>query len=549
MSALLQQIESALTDLYSPSVPASRRTEIEAQLLSFKTETPNAWAAALEFLRGEHASLQLQFYAASIVDHYARPHVFDKLPPAEQSELLEQTLQTLQLKHPLLHPSAASKLTVGYVRLCLASTPAPPQVPPPLTKLFADLSSPTSPDHHVVSAAVLAALLVEYASLSLTSPLRGSRRRAATQALRAIVLPALPPVLASLVSPASPHEKSGLVQEHALRALGTVLSYPKEYKITRTMDITPLISLPLLQSLFSLASLPPPPTPPSPLAPLALEAVNEIIAANRWPAGAARDFALLICEQALSLVEAAAPAAAALPDEHLAQLTNFLVLFAERHLRAALEAPGFDAPAFLLRAATFCFALPGAAQLTASLAVWVKVAEFLEASEGAGAFLEQNERGLTGVLEAAVRAATFRHSGGRLAELDGGEVCFPALGEGGGAEEEEEPDGAGKEEADNGTVIDDAMDFALRESELGLLLSEVSVMTKLLSSLSKAATVAAFAAVSSLLNESLADLSAALADPAAGAGRAEKLCWDACVALRLLSTSLAAAAVFWGSEQ
>jgi len=88
MSSLLLQIEGALADLYSPTTTSSRRQEVEAHLESFRAQTPDAWRPALEFLQLSSTpaspSLQMMYYASSVIDHFATPKIHDSLPPQTQ---------------------------------------------------------------------------------------------------------------------------------------------------------------------------------------------------------------------------------------------------------------------------------------------------------------------------------------------------------------------------------------------------------------------------------------------------------------------------------
>ena len=429
MASLLLQIESALIDLYNPNVSTAQRAAVEVSLAAFRSQTPNAWQPALDFLQqldplnpaaATPPSLQMQFYASSIVSHFAVPKVFDHLDGSTQAQLIDCTLVVLQKTYERLHPAAASKLVAAYVRLIKNDTTV--QHPAHIGSLLQSLSSPTNPPQAnlLVEVHILAVLVDEFPSFSLNSPMRGARRRAVTAVLKTIILPSLPSLLCQLLSDSQRDkhsDKHTAPQHHVLSALATVLSYPTRYKVTRTMDVSPLISLPLLSTLFATASpstsppstaSPSSPPPPvfSPHATLALSCVNEIISRNCWPSGSSQDFVLLVCGHALSLVSAAGsdPAAlGALPEEYRSQLTNFLLHFSSLHLRSALLSPTFSSSTFLLLTASYTFNLPTSQEQTAALAVWIKIAEFAEGDERATGFLAQNEQGLSGVLEAAIR--------------------------------------------------------------------------------------------------------------------------------------------------
>ena len=160
-------------------------------------------------------------------------------------------------------------------------------------------------------------------------------------------------------------------------------------------------------------------------------------------------------------------------------------------------------------------------------------------------------QGLSSVLDAAIKTCTYTHSPALLDLLDGGDTTFPTFSPSTDApsSSDDEPSSSPSDDSDSCPIIDDSMDAALRESELGTLLAEASILTKILSSLSSLSTLSAFSLTSTLLSSTLSSLNAALssASPTSPLSTTQ-LCWDACVSLRLLQTSLAAAAVFHCSD-
>ena len=301
------------------------------------------------------------------------------VPP--QSELLSNTLTTLSNTYLHLHPSAATKLLAAYTRLLRNSTTQADTAQ--VSSLLATLSSSPTP----LLLHILSVLVDEFAAFPLGKPLRGAHRHQITVVLKTVILPALPAILPPLLTAPT------LPPTHTLQTLATVLSYPVRYQSTRTMDITPLISLPLLQSLFALAA-PPPNAPPAAEAPLALECINEIVSRNCWPSNEGKNFVLLICSHALSLISSCSSpdTLPSLPEEYITQLLNFLSHFASRHLPAALSSPSFNMPDFLLASAGFTFSLPNPCDQTQALSIWIRIAEFLESFPESHKFLEQNEQ-------------------------------------------------------------------------------------------------------------------------------------------------------------
>ncbi|GMH71929.1 hypothetical protein TL16_g05782 [Triparma laevis f. inornata] len=280
---LIPQIEAALKRLYDPRTSSLDRQKVESDLSLFKTSTPKSYLASLTSLTshindtGPSLSHHLQFFLGNVLLHFSGPKVLEGLGGEERREL-ERGVKNLVNNSFILHPGMLSrptlqKILLTYVHISKASSS--PQNPHFLTEIISTCSN-SDPSIASLGSKLLSLIVEEFPNFEPPHTMRGHRRSEISSLLHSAL-----PTIASCLPLTSSNPST---QRSSLNALLTILTYPTRFKITRTYNISPCITLPLVSSLLSTIST------NSTNKTLALMCLNEITSQNCYPNEMAKEF-------------------------------------------------------------------------------------------------------------------------------------------------------------------------------------------------------------------------------------------------------------------